>query len=273
MKIHHYTVTKREKYINSPELLLDMEPIKASISYYVREPRDIDGLSRLKDYPIHLSLRHGYESFIRDVGQKIVDEQLEISSIHAPKFQPEKGVGQFKDLTTILGAKSFTIHSDRRPLGSVVDAWLPVLENLYESGISVSFENSRKTGDWLEDPYNIPEHPLFNLTLDFNHIPAKYDDELKVLKDLAAKVKLVHVVDRRETGPYSRFQELIPIAGELLPKTEFVLEYGRNNMDFMLADYKAIMVENKRIAQEKYRRITTTQDVSLSPNQDDAKIL
>ena len=204
----------------------------------MRSEADLEGLESLANHSIELGIKSIDTPLLLEARRIMDRNNTMAASVHAPKLSPDVTENAILTLYDLFSAQRFTIHPDKRNKEQAVRMWAPVLHRLAKKDIRIGFENSRKTGSWLTDPYDIPRKHPFYITFDMNHLPAQYD-EAQVLEDLKDRILITHVVDRKYTAPYENFQKLFPHMLNAF-HIEYVLEYGRQHLDTMKQDYKVL---------------------------------
>ena len=215
-----------------------MNPPIISASYFIRNEWDLDELKNFSGFKIQIGISENYEVLVEKVYDIVNSENINISSIHTPKFKPFEAEKELESFSDLFHVYKFTIHPDNKSLENAIYEWSPVLRYLKRKGIEVGFENLRKTGAWLRNPYDIEKCKNFKITLDVRHLHESYDD-IKTISDLKDRILIVHLSHRAKPGPYINLRKLFPFM-LLNSRIEYVLEYGRDYIHIMKRDINVL---------------------------------
>jgi hypothetical protein len=214
-----------------------MRDIDLLVSYTVREAGDIKGLAAIAGEPAQIAINSFDSSLIDDVYDASKGLGIDVRSIHLRRLKPEDAVRTLLPLRDQFGVHSYTLHEDKRTPQDAQYSWAPVLSHLDREDIRVGFENGRKTGSWLKNPFDLPSNPLFQLVLDTGHLTPEIS-ESTVLERLEGQMLGIHLTAEPQ-GPYKHFERILPWMFQH-PDCEYVLEYGRDNIEQMLQDRRTI---------------------------------
>lgn len=214
-----------------------MHGINVLVSYAIRQEEDLQGLAAIAGERAQIAVNNLEPELIKKIPSALEAYGIETGSIHLRRIPPEQAESTLPKLRDLFSTSSFTLHADKRTPDNAYYSWIGPLTELDREGIVVGFENGRKTGSWLKNPYDLPEHPLFKLVLDTGHL-SNPEDDLSVIEKMESQLLGIHLTAEPQ-GPYSGFERVLPWMFKN-PEKEYVLEYGRDYIPKMRHDKETI---------------------------------
>lgn len=214
-----------------------VEDINILLSYAIRETADIAGLDAIAGQRAQIAVNKLDEKLVRATHTGLVERDIDVRAIHLRRLPPEYATRTLAHLRDLFGVTSFSLHADKRTPDNAYYSWIEELRELNRAGIVIGFENGRKTGSWLRNPYDLPKDPLFKLVLDTGHL-RQPEQDIEIVEQMGEQVLGIHLTAEPQ-GPYNGFRRLLPWMFRN-PSKEYVLEYGRDNIELMLQDSQAI---------------------------------